>query len=159
MKEANIHMATALLLRQGHEVYRTCFSAGFDLLVKKRDTDIYARVLVLSVPAPKPIVSLVARAKDQYLVLRPFDILFAINLETLTCWQIPEDDLPEKSSLYLSRKYDRYRLQSFVPHEIHKPERKQYMEVQKVIKQDIQELEKLQASKETGYEDVQDLLS
>jgi hypothetical protein len=148
-------MTVALLQRAGWKVYRPLFNAGFDLLIQ-REQEPCLSVLVLSVASPKPIVPLKTTRKGESAV-REFDVLFCIHLDTLCAWQIPEKDVPEKESLYLSKRYNEYRLRTFTPEPIHKREPRKFEMVQEEMTRDIEELEAIASEDEINADDVWNL--
>jgi hypothetical protein len=67
-------------------------------------------------------VSLFTKHKKKH-VFRDYDILYAIQPESLIAWRIPRSDIPDFESLYLSKKYDSYRISFLdVTSFIHNPE-------------------------------------
>lgn len=110
MKAVALSCTKALLLKQGARLFEPCYDAGFDFLLLQPDSTT-ARVLVLSLPLQgKPIVSLYSRRSHGEPHTRPFDLLYIVDTNTLTFWKIPHSDVPDKPTLYLSARYDVYKL-------------------------------------------------
>jgi len=121
-KDICIVLAQGLLMRSGYEVYQPCFSSGCDLLIRDPADSAYRRILVLSVVDPKPIVSLKTHTNDRKTKTRVYDTLFCIHLGSLTCWNIPQEDVPDKESLYLSERYNSYKVSLLKSSDIVVPE-------------------------------------
>ena len=109
-KETCIQFAKFILTRNEYQVFSPVTPVGYDLLACK-DAEYY-KVLVLSINAEKPIVALKSTSKGRASI-RDFDILLCIHPETLATWQLPAADVPEKETLYLSERYDSYKV-SFI---------------------------------------------
>ena len=152
--------AQGLLLRAGYEVYRPCFSSGCDLLIRDPADSAYRRILVLNVVDPKPIVSLKTTGADQKTKTRIFDALFCIHLGSLTCWNIPQEDVPDKESLYLSSRYDDYKVSLLRPADITVSENQEMQDFDQVRteKHEIEDsLEELTSETEPTFDDILNL--
>ena len=155
-KQLCVQFASFLLSRKGYLVYRPIIPLGHDLLAI-RDGETY-QVLVLSVNAHRPIISLKTHTKGRPSI-RVYDILLCVHPETLATWQIPATDVPDKESLFLSRRYDSYKVPFISLDTLAKESTLLYDHAREVVRKDAEELTLLSKGvTDANYQDLEDLL-
>ena len=156
-KEACQQFAKCLLLKQDYFVYEPVGRCGHDILAVK--DEMYHRVVVVSVNDDRPIVALKTTSRKQA-ALREYDILIAIHLPTLATWMIPQTDVPDKETLFLSKKYDDYKVSFITLETLTKASPVLYEKVRQEQREALKELVNMQnkMKAENSYEDVEDLL-
>ena len=158
-KEASIQFCKCLLIRAGYVIYEPVASCGHDLLCFKDDQ--YARIIVLSVNDDKPIIALKSTSSGKA-SLRDFDVLMCVHLPTLATWQIPSCDVPDKETLYLSGRYDVYKVPFISLDSIVKNTPLLFNKARENLQKDIEDLKNIQMHlpevKEETYDQINNLL-
>lgn len=135
MKQLSVQLVKAFLMRQGVPVFIPCTPCGYDLLALFNGC--YCRVLCLSVSEPKPIVAL-KTTRAGVSVQREFDLLYCVHTNSLAIWRFPVDDVPDKESIYLSARYDSYKIPflGVRPDRLNLPETRTFEEVREELEKD-----------------------
>lgn len=109
-KISSLLLVESFLLRDSKIIiYKALSRQSHDLLIYDKERHEFLKLYIATASFPKPIICLKSNFKKKSCI-RDFDILYAVQLESLLCWRIPFLDIPDFESLYLGKKYDSYRL-------------------------------------------------
>jgi hypothetical protein len=156
-KEMSVTLATFLLMKQGYVPYIPCVKkVGHDIIAIK-DGTLY-KIVVLSVNENDPIITLRTQSSGK-MALRDFDVLMAINSYAMIVYMIPAEDVPDKESLRLGKRYEGYKQSFFTLENIVKSTPVLMEAVKKKEEKIIKDLKELCGDEKSSDEDaIRDLL-